>query len=88
VGYVEQTLAASERVIVRARLHWIIFAAPALLTLLALIVLGIGLAVRMAAPPGAPEANGGLEVGFAILALALIVAARRLVDFLTTEIAA
>jgi hypothetical protein len=88
VGYVEQTLAASERVIVRARLHWIIFAAPAVLTLLALIVLGIGLAVRMAAPPGAPEANGGLEVGFAILALALIVAARRLVDFLTTEIAA
>jgi hypothetical protein len=88
VGYVEQTLAVGERVIVRARLHWIIFAAPTVLMLLALLVLGVGLAVRMMAPPGAPEANGGINVGFAILAVALLVAARRLTDFLTTEIAA
>jgi PH (Pleckstrin Homology) domain-containing protein len=88
VGYVEQTLAAGERVIVRARLHWIIFAAGAVLMLLAVVVLGIGLAVRMVAPPGAPDANGGINVGFAILAVALLVTVRRLADFLTTEIAA
>lgn len=70
VGYVEQTLAAGERVIVRARLHWIIFAAGAVLMLLAVVVLGIGLAVQMVAPPGAPDANGGINVGFAILAVA------------------
>jgi uncharacterized membrane protein YdbT with pleckstrin-like domain len=48
VGYVERHLLPNERVIYKTRLHWILFARPALVTLVGLVLtVAIGAATRV-----------------------------------------
>lgn len=48
MGYVERHLLPNERVIYKTRLHWILFAKPALVTLLGLVLaVALGAATRM-----------------------------------------
>jgi uncharacterized membrane protein YdbT with pleckstrin-like domain len=48
VGYVERHLLPNERVIYKTRLHWVLFAKPALVTLLGFVLtVALGAATRM-----------------------------------------
>jgi uncharacterized membrane protein YdbT with pleckstrin-like domain len=48
VGYVERHLLPNERVVYKTRLHWILFAKPASVTLLGLVLtVALGVATRM-----------------------------------------
>jgi uncharacterized membrane protein YdbT with pleckstrin-like domain len=48
VGYVERHLLPNEKVVYKTRLHWVLFAKPALVTLLGLVVtVALGVLTRM-----------------------------------------
>lgn len=85
VSYVDRTLAAGERVLYRAKLHWIIFLKP-------LPILLIGLAIVFAVFVGRPlDPSTGTEVKFSgslLFLIGIFGEASTLLRYLTTEVAA
>ena len=82
MGYVERRLTTGEAVLYQARLHWVIFVAPALLALAGAGALTIA---RQTDDTGLARA---LELaGFGVLAIATILVVARMTKRATTEFA-
>lgn len=79
MGYVERHLLPNERVLYKTRLHWVLFARPALL-----VLVGTGLAGLLGTIPEPPWlwALGGV-----VIAAGLLVGLVRFVELMTSEFA-
>jgi membrane protein YdbS with pleckstrin-like domain len=80
VGYVERHLLPGERIVYRTRLHWVIFAKPALLALLGIAIAGLLWYVG-AEPPWLWMVGGGVAL------LGLLGCLVRFVEMMTSEFA-
>ncbi len=69
MSYIEENLMAGERTVYRAKLHWAVFAWPALLLLIAVLSF----------------AGGGLEAGVLFVLIALVVGTYALVAYNSSE---
>jgi uncharacterized membrane protein YdbT with pleckstrin-like domain len=79
VGYVERHLLPNERVIYKTKLHWILFAKPAFLTLLGLVLaVALGALVRM---------ERLWYLGLLVIVAGLVWGAIHAVELLTSEFA-
>ncbi len=79
MGYVERHLLPNERVLYKTRLHWVLFARPALL-----VLAGIGLAVFLGTVPEPPWL---WSVGAVVIAAGLLWGLTRFVELMTSEFA-
>lgn len=83
MGYVERHLLPGERVLYKTRLHWVLFARPALVFLI-----GAGLAVAVRSVEAQPEAARWAGwIGLGIMAIGLLWAFVHWVELRTSEFA-
>jgi uncharacterized membrane protein YdbT with pleckstrin-like domain len=87
MGYVERHLLPGERVLYKTRLHWVLFARPALV-----VVIGAGLAIAVGQMSGGKETQAEAAhwagwVGIGIMALGLLWGFVHWVELRTSEFA-
>ena len=87
MGYVERHLLPGERVLYKTRLHWVLFARPALV-----VLIGAGLTVAVSQMGGARETQGEAArwagwIGIGITALGLLWGFVHWVELRTSEFA-
>jgi len=80
VGYVERHLLPGERIVYRTRLHWVIFAKPAMLAL-------VGIAIAALLWYTAPEPPWLWMIGGGVALVGLIGCLVRFVEMMTSEFA-
>ena len=87
MGYVERHLLPGERVLYKTRLHWVLFARPALV-----VLIGAGLAIAVGQMSGGKETQAEAArwagwVGIGIMALGLLWGCVHWVELRTSEFA-